>query len=162
MLGDEKFYHGMQTFFNQYKFKHPTPADFLRVFEKENDMVLDWYNEYFVNTTKSIDYAVDSTLSHFNANTVVLNRIGSMPMPVEIEIETVDGKFEYWYISLDLMRNSVYPQKASEIQWISAPAWNWVKTNYTITTKQPIKKVTIDPFRKIADLHRENNTWEVK
>jgi hypothetical protein len=162
MVGDEKFYHGMQTFFNQYKFKHPTPADFLRVFEKENDMVLDWYNEYFVNTTKSIDYAVDSTLSHFNTNTVVLNRIGSMPMPVEVEIETVDGKFEYWYISLDLMRNSAYPQKASEIQWISAPAWNWVKTNYTITTKQPIKKVTIDPYRKIADLHRENNTWGVK
>jgi hypothetical protein len=163
-LGEETFYRGMKRFYNQYKFQHPTPSDFLSIMEKESGMILDWYNEYFVNTTKTIDYSVENVYEENNASIVSIQRIGAMPVPVEVEIETMDGQFQYWYISHDLTRQMQYPIKGTEIQWISAPFWNWVENKYLISLPQgkQVKKVTIDPYRKWADIERENNTWERK
>ncbi len=163
-LGDETFYRAMKRFYNQYKFQHPTPSDFLRIMEKESGMVLDWYNEYFVNTTKVIDYSVDSVYTQNNSSVIELKRIGDMPVPIEIEIETTDGQFQYWYISHDLTRQMQYPVANTEIQWIAAPYWNWVEPIYFISLPEgkTVKKITIDPYRKCADVHRDNNQWESK
>ena len=60
MMGDALFYKTMKRFFNTYRFKHPTDQDFIRVAEKESGWVLDWYNEYMVHSTKTIDYAIDT------------------------------------------------------------------------------------------------------
>ncbi len=43
---------------NQWRFKHPNPNDFIRVAEKVSGMELQWYKEYWVYTTKTIDYAL--------------------------------------------------------------------------------------------------------
>lgn len=163
-LGEVTFYHGMKRFYNQYQFQHPTPSDFLRIMEKESGMVLDWYNEYFVNTTKVIDYGVDSVYTKNNSSIIELKRIGDMPVPIEVEIETMDGQFQYWYISHDLTRKMQYPIANTEIQWISAPYWNWVETTYFIALPEGkmVKKITIDPYRKWADVQRDNNQWESK
>lgn len=163
-LGEEVFYRGMKRFYNQYKFQHPTPSDFLHVMEKESGMVLDWYNEYFVNTTKSIDYAIDTVHTANNNEVIQIKRIGDMPVPIEVEIETTDGMFTYWYISHDLTRQMNFPYAGSEIQWIAAPFWNWVEPLYLIALPEgkKIKKITLDPYRKWADVNRENNTWESK
>jgi hypothetical protein len=163
-LGEETFYRGMKRFYNQFKFQHPTPYDFLSIMEKESGMILDWYNEYFVNTTKTIDYSVENVYEENNTSIVSINRIGDMPVPIEVEIETMDGQFQYWYISHDLTRQMQYPIKGTEIQWISAPFWNWVEKKYLIALPQgkQVKKVTIDPYRNWADIERENNKWESK
>ncbi len=164
ILGEKKFYNGMKRFYNQYKFKHPTPSDFLSIMEKESGMVLDWYNEYFVNTTKEIDYTIDSVITgngDKEPSLIVLKRNGDMPMPIEVEIETMDGKFQYWYMSVDLMRNTAYPVEGTEIQWIAAPAWNWVQDQYIMQLGAGVKKVTIDPYRKLADTNRSNNQWPI-
>jgi hypothetical protein len=84
-----------------------------------------------------------------------------MPIPIEVEIETTDGKFQYWYLSIDLMRKTAYPEEGTEIQWIAAPAWNWVQDQYIMQLGSGVKKVTIDPYRKIADTNRSNNQWPV-
>jgi hypothetical protein len=92
---------------------------------------------------------------------IVLKRNGDMPMPIEVEIETTDGKFQYWYISIDLMRNMAYSEEGTEIQWIAAPAWSWVQDQYIMQLPLSVKKVTIDPYRKIADVERGNNMWPI-
>jgi hypothetical protein len=105
---------------------------------------------------------IDVTSSVNGAPTlIVLKRNGDMPMPIEVEIETTDGKFQYWYISVDLMRNITYAEDGTEIQWIAAPAWGWVQDQYIMQLPLSVKKVTIDPFRKIADVERGNNVWPI-
>ncbi len=47
-------------YYHQWKFKHPDPDDFIHVAEKVSDMKLDWYKQYWINSTKTIDYAFDS------------------------------------------------------------------------------------------------------
>jgi hypothetical protein len=46
------------AYYNTWRFKHPNPNDFIRVAEKVSGMELDWYKEYWIYTTKTIDYAV--------------------------------------------------------------------------------------------------------
>ena len=50
----------MLEYYRQWRFKHPNVNDFMSVAEKVSDMKLDWYQQYWVNTTKTIDYGIDS------------------------------------------------------------------------------------------------------
>ena len=43
----------------------------------------DWSKEYFVNTTHTIDYELES----YKGKTITLKRIGKMPMPLDIYIK---------------------------------------------------------------------------
>ncbi len=60
IVGDEVFNKGMLNYFNTWKFKHPNPNDFVRIMEKESGLELDWYREYWVNSTHTIDYTIAS------------------------------------------------------------------------------------------------------
>ena len=47
-------------YYRAWRFKHPNVNDFMRVAEKISGIKLDWYKEYWVNSTKTIDYGIDS------------------------------------------------------------------------------------------------------
>ena len=51
VVGEETFKRALLKYFDTWKFKHPNSNDVIRVFEKESGLELDWYREYFVNTT---------------------------------------------------------------------------------------------------------------
>ena len=44
------------------RFKHPEPMDLERVMEKQSGVELDWYFDEWINTTRLLDYAVDSSV----------------------------------------------------------------------------------------------------
>ncbi|MEM6725480.1 MAG: M1 family metallopeptidase, partial [Bacteroidota bacterium] len=87
IVGKETFDKGMLRYYDEWAFKHPEPNDFIRVMEKESGLELDWYKEYFVNSTKTIDYGIKSVKENGNQIVVDLERIGYMPMPVDVEVE---------------------------------------------------------------------------
>src|ERR1700733_9506741 len=47
-------------YYRSWRFRHPNVNDFMVVAQKVSGMQLDWYKEYWVNTTKTIDYKIDS------------------------------------------------------------------------------------------------------
>ena len=47
-------------YYRLWRFKHPNAQDFISVAEKVSKMKLDWYKEYWINSTKTIDYGIDS------------------------------------------------------------------------------------------------------
>ncbi len=73
-------------YYNTWKFKHPDVNDFIRIAEKASDMKLDWYKEFWVNSTKTIDYAVDSIGEADGKISIHLRNRGLMPMPVDLVI----------------------------------------------------------------------------
>ncbi len=62
VIGEEAFDKGMITFFDTWKFKHPNDNDFIRIMEKVSGLELDWYREYWINTTHTIDYGIQSVV----------------------------------------------------------------------------------------------------
>ena len=57
-LGEEVFDDCMNEYFNQWKFKHPSPNDIKLVFEIGSEIKLDWFFEDYIKTIKKTDYSL--------------------------------------------------------------------------------------------------------
>jgi hypothetical protein len=150
LLGDDLQNEVIKEYYNQWKFKHPTPNDFIRVAEKVSGAELGWYLIDFGQTTNTIDYAVKS----INGNTATLERIGLMPMPIDAKVTFADGTSEMVHIPLRMMR-WVKPN-ATNVQ----QDWAWAMPTYELEMDKVITKVEIDPSLLMADVKRDNNTME--
>lgn len=60
-LGKEKFDQAMQFYFEQWKFKHPTPEDLIKTLQYHLNADLHWFVEEMIMTNKKLDYKM---LSH--------------------------------------------------------------------------------------------------
>ena len=162
IVGKPVFDKALLEYYNVWKFKHPNPNDFIRIFEKESGLELDWYKEYFVYTTKTIDYGIENVESDSETGfvNVTLKRVGDMPMPVDVTVEYTDGSKVMYYIPLEIMRGN----KAAEndATRLDLNDWGWVHPEYTFTIEKnlnAIKGITIDESGRMADLNEDNNTW---
>jgi aminopeptidase N len=88
------------SYYRKWRFKHPNAADFMRLAEKESGLQLDWYNMYWVNTTKTIDYSIDSLWEAEGGTKIRLARLGQMPMPIDVKLTFKDGSTEWHYVPL--------------------------------------------------------------
>lgn len=159
IIGDEAFRKGMLTYHDEWKLKHPTALDFINVMEKESGMILDWYYEYFIQTTKTIDYGIKAVAGSGSRTKVQLERADLMPMPMDVYVEYTDGSTEIFYIPLRIMRGEKPAE--NEMKRTVLEDWPWVNPTYTFSIDRPaseIKSVTIDPTNRLADLNSDNDS----
>ncbi|WP_100610525.1 M1 family metallopeptidase [Confluentibacter lentus] len=147
IMGDDALQETIKTYFKEWAFKHPNPNNFIRVAEKVSGLELDWYLTDFGQTTNTIDYGVKSV----EGNTVTLERIGLMPMPIDVTITYMDDTTEDFYIPLRMMHGEK-PTRAT-VQ----PNWAWAYPTYSFETNKTVKSVEIDPKNLMADINKENN-----
>jgi hypothetical protein len=161
IIGEDVLKRTLNRFYNEWKFKHPNGLDFIRTAERESGMVLDWYYEYWVTTTKTIDYGIASVEGSEDQTHVLLERIGLMPMPLDIEVEYRDGRIKHYYIPMRIMwgeKENEFPDIEREV----AKDWPWTSPEYELTIGAPldeIVRIEIDPSQRMADIDRENNLW---
>ena len=156
VVGEEVFLKGMKRYFNSWKYKHPTPNDFIRIIEKESGLELDWYLEQWIETTNTIDYGI-KWLEKKNSKTIVtLERIGEMPMPLDIWVKYESGKEEWINIPLRIMRGNKSSEMTQENFTISAD-WPWTFTEYDLELDGKVVAIEIDPSNRMADIDRKNN-----
>jgi Peptidase family M1 domain len=151
-------------YYKQWRFKHPNAADFMRVAEKVSDMKLDWYKEYWINSTKTIDYKIDSLWEEGGKTKVRLYRIGQMSMPIDLQLTFRDGSKELHYIPMNLMYGEK-PAEDSGITRIKYEPWKWTHAAYTVETTRKLTDFSlaeIDPSMRLADVDRKNNKLELK
>lgn len=161
IIGEKALSKGMLDYFNQWKFKHPTFTDFKKVMEKASGLELDWYFIYWVNTTHTIDYAIQSVESIDNKTTLTLKKIGRMPMPLDVQVNYKNGKSEIFYIPLNLMYGEK-PQEDPKINRTVKEAWPWAYPEYILqipTGRAEIESIEIDPSLRMADVERSNNVF---
>ena len=154
IIGEDKLFHGLRRYYNEWKFKHPDEYDFLRIMEKESEIELDWYLDYWVKTTHQIDYSLQIKEKQNDKISIYVNRIGKMPMPIELEVLYDDLSFENYYIPLSIMRGE------KENKFIQLDDWEWVNKSYQIDlniSDKKIKKIEINPSGKMADIDKSNN-----
>ncbi|MBP9103016.1 MAG: M1 family metallopeptidase [Chitinophagaceae bacterium] len=151
-------------YYNQWRFKHPNAADFIRIAEKVSDMKLDWYKEYWISSTKTIDYSIDSLWEENGVTNVRIKRNGLMPMPIDVQLTFKDGTKEMHYVPLDLMYGAKPIEDKSVTRKVYEP-WHWTSETYIISTAKKLfdfTAVEIDPSQRMADVERRNNKLEPK
>ena len=160
IIGEDKLFKGLRRYYNEWKFKHPDEYDFLRIMEKEGGVELDWYIDYWIKTTHQIDYSLELNEKDKNKISVSINRIGKMPMPIEIEVLYEDLPSENYYIPLSIMRGE---KDNSDNKLIILDDWEWVNESYQFDldmSGKKIKKIEINPSGELADVNKSNNLIE--
>jgi Peptidase family M1 domain len=109
VIGEDTMRNAMHTYFEQYKFTHPTATDFLKTIQDVSGQDLSWYFNQAVSGTNVLDYEVlgvrsdradwyvsnppperkGRTVYH---NTVLVHRKGDFIFPVETQVRFDDGE----------------------------------------------------------------------
>lgn len=159
IIGKDAFNKTMLNYFNTWKFKSPNPNDFIRIAEKTSNLELDWYKEYWINTTHTIDYAVEDAQADGDGSIITLSKLGLMPMPIDVMVRLNDDSVLYYNIPMRIMRGN----KDSSLDMKLKPDWPWTNPKYTLEIDVPldnIKSIEIDESFRMADVNRMNNTWK--
>jgi hypothetical protein len=163
IMGEKKRDELLQAYYKKWRYHHPRPSDFIRLAEQVSGMQLDWYNEYWVNSTKTIDYAIDSLWEENGETFIRIKRKNEMPMPIDVQLTFKDNTKENHYISSYLM----FGEKPAEdtVSRTIHEAWKWTDPLYTFKSRRKlidIVSVEIDPTQRMADVDRKNNKLEIK
>tara|TARA_R110000823_G_scaffold94368_1_gene206273 strand:- start:5668 stop:7536 length:1869 start_codon:yes stop_codon:yes gene_type:complete len=164
IIGQDKLMETLRKYYQDFKFKHPTPNDIKRTAEKVSGMELDWYLTDWTQTTNTIDYGIKAVEADGQKTKVSLERIGLMPMPIDILVLYNDGTQETFYAPLRMMygeKENPYPNlKRTVLQ-----DWPWANTNYDLILDKElnnVKAIVLDPSQLMADVNEENNVWQAQ
>lgn len=156
-LGDSLFLAAMSHYFNQWKFAHPYMEDFRNSIIQYTHVDLNWFFDEWMETSKTIDYAVHSVKKGKEKNEyqITFKRKG-MQMPLDFSvIDKNDSAHSYhipnnWFVKRT--EATVLPR------WIG---WDKVKPTYTAKVIIPggISDVVIDPTHRLADASMLNNSY---
>jgi aminopeptidase N len=164
VIGQEKLMETLKRFYHDFKFTHPTPNDIKRSAEKVTGAELDWYLMDWAQTTNTIDYSIKEVKEDNGKATITLERLGRMPMPIDIIAVYGDGTQESFYIPLQMMwyqKSNPYPNLKRNV----LKSWDWAHTTYEFTIDKPksaVKVMVIDPSELMADINKENNVYQAQ
>ena len=137
-LGEKLYDKCMSNYFENWKFKHPQPADIKAVFEKGTGKDLSWFFDDLVNTTKQIDYKIISVKKNImGSRTASLGNKGKIVAPVRVDA----------FVKGELV----------ETVWTSGDKFEDIEA---VFKTKDIDKVVIDSDKKMPESNRSNNTWE--
>lgn len=162
VIGQDKLMQTIRRYYDTFKFRHPTPNDFIRTAEKVSGMELEWYLTDWTRTTNTIDYGIKEVTENGQGSLITLERIGLMPMPIDVLVVYKDGARETFYAPLRMMRGekeNPYPALERTV----LPDWPWANPTYELELARPlsdIEAIALDPSQLMADVNPENNLWQ--
>ncbi len=159
IIGTKAIRNTLLHYFNAWKFKHPRPEDFIRIAEEESGLVLNWYLDYWISSTKTIDYGIENVYADGVTSIVTLRRTGEISMPLELRARTKRGTDFLLYIPLDQAQGN----KQFEMQ-DCAILEAWKTPNLVYSFDLPVKfsqlaSIEIDPSGRMADINRADNSF---
>lgn len=161
VIGQDKLMETIKKYFDDFKFKHPTPNDIKRTAEKVSGIELDWYLTDWTQTTNTIDYGVKDVATKGDKTTITLERIGLMPMPLDLLLVYKDGTQETFYAPLQMMRGEK-ENPYGQVKRTILPDWAWAYPTLSFdvdVSLDNIRAVVIDPSQLMADINVQNNVW---
>ena len=163
IMGEQNLSVTMKEFYNTWKLKHPTDRDLMHIAQKVSGMDLKWFQNYWINTTKTIDYGIKDVKYDANSTTVTLINNGTVPMPIDFSILTKDKKVINYQIPLNMTH--VWKKKDIYGDFTTLNYWPWTQKEYTFTipyNKSQISTLGIDFSQRLADVNMADNMVEVK
>ena len=162
LIGKENLLKTLKRYYFNYKFTHPTPNDIKHTAELVSGANLDWYLTDWTKTTNTIDYGIKFVSQLDKGTEITLERIGRMPMPIDILITFQDGSQESYYIPQTLMRWNKENENPN-IKRTVLKGWDWAYPTFTFLInkeKSAIKNITINANGLMADVNKVNNVFE--
>ena len=146
-LGTAKFDVIMKSFYAQWKFKHPDPADFRSHVEAQTDKDLGWFFDGLIDSNKKTDYAFKGIKSGDALKLKVKNKeTNPAPFPVMAVKDDKVVRTE-WYDGFNGSKELSFPNGDYDELVIDKDhlTLDLYRKNNTIKTKGPFK--TMQPIK---------------
>lgn len=156
VLGDELFQAAMQNYFNQWKICHPYFEDFRNSIIHFTKTDLNWFFDQWLETTKTIDYAVKKVkpAGAPNQYEITFKRKGRMQMPLDFTVTTSENTKHNFVIP-----NTYFEKKTTATTLPYWRGWDLLQPTFSATVSVPggIKNIEIDPTQRLADVYQIDN-----
>ncbi len=133
-MGEENFDKAMRFYYEQSRFKHPTPKDLVNTLSYFSGMDLAWFNNYLLSSTDHIDYKIKKVRQNSDGSfTLKLKNKTGVVTPYNIYGFKNDKPVGYaWYNGFEKTRKVGFP--AADVDYFK-----------------------IDGLDRMPDINRKNN-----
>jgi hypothetical protein len=138
-MGNENFDKAMKFYFDKFKFKHPSPSDFIETLKMFTDKNIDWFNEQLISTTHKIDYKISSLKK---------NKLGNYVLTLKNKTGLISP------LKIDAFNNN----KPSDHIWIEG----FKRKKRIEFPSQNVNYFKIDGLDLMPDVNRKNNFINAK
>jgi hypothetical protein len=158
LVGDTAVQRAMSQWARAWRFKHPTPWDYMFYMNNALGRDLGWFWYSWLFTTDAVNERIVSATTGTDGRTmVVVRQDGEMPSPVVLKVE-----FAPTGPSIARMANAQMLDNTTAI--VSWPVDVWFNGNRTFAATldfgpRSIQRITLDPFRRFPDRDARDNVW---
>lgn len=157
IVGDSAVHRAMSEYAQAWRFKHPSPWDYMFFMNNALKRDLGWFWYYWLFTTESVDGSIQSVSPAGLRTSVVVRQDGAMPSPVVLKVE-----FAPTGPAIRPMRNAVMTDSATAV--VTYPVDVWFAGSRTFKADlmfggRKVTKVTLDPDGRFPDRNVADNVW---
>lgn len=171
-LGWEVLQRILSTFFERYRYRHPSPEDFFAVADEVSGRDLSWFFDQVHHDSLAFDYAIDSVASFPADVTGLVLRDGELvyvePAEPEDEAEGEDERIFRTEVVVQRRGPGVFPVEVllvfqdgheQRVQWSGQEHWK----NIIVERGSKLRHAIVDPERKLMlDPNVTNNSRVLK
>ena len=156
IVGDGEVQKSMKSYANLWRFKHPSPWDFMFAMNRYLQRDLGWFWYYWLFTTESSDGGISAVATKGGKTVVTVRQNGEMPAPVVLKVEFAEGG-----PAPRPMKNAVIDGATAIVTW---PVDVWFSGQRTFNAEltfgaAKIARITLDPGVRFPDRDRSDNSW---
>jgi hypothetical protein len=157
VVGDSAVWRAMSDYAKTWRFKHPSPWDYMFFMNRALNRDLGWFWYYWLFTTESVEGSIQSVTSAAGRTTVTVRQDGQMPSPVVLRVQlAATGP------AIRPMPNSV---RVDSVTYdVTFPVDVWFDGRRTFQANldfggRGVERVTLDPRQRFPDRSVADNVW---
>jgi hypothetical protein len=157
VVGDSAVQRAHREWAEAWRFKHPSPWDWMFFMNKALGRDLGWFWNGWLFSTSSVDGRIARVTTAGARTSVVVRQDGDMPSPVLLEV-----KFAATGPAIRPMRNAVMTDSVTAL--VTYPVDVWFRGARTFTADlafggRAIERITFDPQCRFPDRNPADNVW---
>jgi hypothetical protein len=157
VVGDTAVWRAMSAYAHAWRFKHPSPWDYVFSMDRALGRDLGWFWYFWLFTTDAVDGAIQNVRASSGGTTVTVRQDGQMPSPVVLAVH-----FAPKGPPIRVMANAkVVDDSTAIVTW---PVDVWFGGSRTFEAKlsfgaRRIVRIVLDPHCRFPDHTVDDNTW---
>ena len=157
IVGDSAVQRAHGEWGKAWRFKHPSPWDYMFFMNNALKQDLGWFWNYWLFTTESVDGSIQNVATSGSRTMVTVRQDGQMPSPVVLRID-----FAKTGPTIRPMANARMLDASTAI--VTWPVDVWFGGSKTFVGSldfggRVIEKITLDPFGRFPDRIATDNVW---
>jgi hypothetical protein len=157
IVGDSAVQRAQSEYAKAWKFKHPSPWDYMFFMNNALHQDLGWFWNAWLFRTDAVQGSIETVATNGNSTAVTVRQDGDMPSPVVLRVE-----FAAAGPAIKPMANSTMENATSAI--VTYPVSVWWNGSRTFVANldfggRKIEKITFDPFGRFPDRDVTDNVW---